>query len=39
MTAWIEALEPVGHALLHAMALALGQPADRFDAAVTRPRC
>ena len=37
MTAWMEALEAVGHRLLHAMSVALGQPADRFDATVDPP--
>ena len=37
MTAWMTALEGVGHALLGAMATALGQPADRFAAAVSPP--
>ncbi len=37
MTAWMEALEAVGHRLLHAMSEALGQPADRFDATVDPP--
>ena len=33
----MEALEAVGHRLLHAMSEALGQPADRFDATVDPP--
>ncbi len=37
MTAWMDALERVGHRLLHAMSLALGQPADRFDDTVDPP--
>jgi len=37
MTEWTERLEPVAHALLQAMALALGQPADRFADQVNPP--
>lgn len=37
MTAWMDALERVGAALLEAMSLALGQRADHFTATVTPP--
>jgi isopenicillin N synthase-like dioxygenase len=37
VTEWNAALEEVGHVLLRAVALALGQPADHFDAAVAPP--
>jgi isopenicillin N synthase-like dioxygenase len=36
-TEWIDQLEVVGHTLLRAMAIALGQPADQFDEAVSPP--
>jgi len=36
-TAWNAALEEVGHVLIRAVALALGQPVDHFDAAVAPP--
>lgn len=36
-TAWMEHLERLGHTLLHAATLALGQPAGLFDEAVTPP--
>ena len=32
--AWIDAMEVLGHVLCRALAVALGQPADRFDAYV-----
>jgi isopenicillin N synthase-like dioxygenase len=32
--AWIDAMEGLGHVLCRALAIALGQPADRFDAYV-----
>ncbi len=32
--AWIDAMEQLGHTLCRALAVALGQPADRFDAYV-----
>jgi isopenicillin N synthase-like dioxygenase len=35
MTQLMQHLEGVGHRLLHAMSSALGQPEDRFDAAVS----
>jgi isopenicillin N synthase-like dioxygenase len=35
VTGWMTAMEAVGRSLLHALAQALGQPADRFDAMVT----
>ncbi len=35
--AWMAEMERIGASLLQAMATALGQPADRFDAAVTPP--
>jgi isopenicillin N synthase-like dioxygenase len=37
VTQWVEELERVGTALIRAVALALGQPVDHFDAAVTPP--
>ncbi|CAN5808969.1 2-oxoglutarate and iron-dependent oxygenase domain-containing protein [soil metagenome] len=37
MTAWMDALEPVGDVLLRTMSQALGQPAHHFDDAVTPP--
>lgn len=36
-TAWMEAVEQVGHLLLRALSVGLGQPADFFDAAVDPP--
>jgi isopenicillin N synthase-like dioxygenase len=35
VTAWMEQMESVGITLLRALAVALGQPADRFDPLVT----
>jgi isopenicillin N synthase-like dioxygenase len=37
ITRWLEELEVVGTALIRAVALALGQPIDHFDAAVSPP--
>jgi len=37
VSAYNEALEQAGHVLMRAVALALGQPADHFDALVTPP--
>jgi isopenicillin N synthase-like dioxygenase len=37
ITQWLEELEAVGTALIRAVALALGQPVDHFDAAVSPP--
>ena len=37
VTEWLEQLEALGRTLLRAMSLALGQPADHFDAAVDPP--
>lgn len=37
VTEWLAALEAVGRDLIHAVALALGQPLDHFDAAVSPP--
>jgi isopenicillin N synthase-like dioxygenase len=37
ITRWLEELEAVGTALIRAVALALGQPIDHFDAAVSPP--
>ena len=35
ITAWMARMDDVGRTLLHALALALGQPADHFDPMVT----
>ena len=38
MSEYNAALEQAGHVLMRAVSLALGQPADHFDALVTPPR-